>query len=153
MVLPQERRCYPLPEFTGRLIEEALDSWKWGVPEKDKKKIQDHLTAICILKERGLKGLGIIRAYHARRVPSLMRRVLPLYVMASEASFVGTVLAEGALSPSEVAHRFKEAMEPSQDNVGVPLDFVYPVPGHPLMRPEPGYISFLSFLSSCLLFN
>ena len=30
----------PLPEFTGRLIEEALESWrKWGVPEKDKKKI------------------------------------------------------------------------------------------------------------------
>ena len=30
----------PLPEFTGRLIEEAPDSWRqWGVPEKDKKKI------------------------------------------------------------------------------------------------------------------
>ena len=30
----------PLPKFTGRLIEEALEQWrKWGVPEKDKKKI------------------------------------------------------------------------------------------------------------------
>ena len=29
----------PLPEFTGRLIEEAPNSWRWGVPEKDKKKI------------------------------------------------------------------------------------------------------------------
>ena len=29
----------PLPEFSERLIEEAPDSWKWGVPEKDKKKI------------------------------------------------------------------------------------------------------------------
>ena len=30
----------PLPEFIGRLIEEVLDSWrKWGVPEKDKKRI------------------------------------------------------------------------------------------------------------------
>ena len=36
----------PLPEFTGRLIEEVPDSWrKCGVPEKDKR-IQDHLTAI-----------------------------------------------------------------------------------------------------------
>ena len=27
----------PLPEFTGRLIEEALESWrKWGVLEKNK---------------------------------------------------------------------------------------------------------------------
>ena len=30
----------PLPEFTGHLIEEAPEQWrKWGVPEKDKKKI------------------------------------------------------------------------------------------------------------------
>ena len=30
----------PIPEFTGRLIEEAPESWrKWGIPEKDKKKI------------------------------------------------------------------------------------------------------------------
>ena len=30
----------PLPKFTGCLIEEALEQWrKWGVPEKDKKKI------------------------------------------------------------------------------------------------------------------
>ena len=36
-----------LPEFTGRLVEEAPDSWrKWGVPEKDKKRIRDHLATI-----------------------------------------------------------------------------------------------------------
>ena len=30
----------PLSEFTGCLIEEALEKWrKWGMPEKDKKKI------------------------------------------------------------------------------------------------------------------
>ena len=47
----------PLPEFAGRLIKEAPDSWrKWGVPEKDKKRIQDHLAAIHFLKEKGLKG-------------------------------------------------------------------------------------------------
>ena len=29
-----------LPEFIGRLIEKALESWrKWGILEKDKKKI------------------------------------------------------------------------------------------------------------------
>ena len=29
-----------LLEFTERLIEEALESWrKWGIPKKDKKKI------------------------------------------------------------------------------------------------------------------
>ena len=30
----------PMPAFTGRLIEEAPESWmKWVVPDKDKKKI------------------------------------------------------------------------------------------------------------------
>ena len=73
----------PLPEFTDRLIEEVSDSWrKWGVLEKDKKRIQDHLTAIRILKERGVKGSGIIGAYHTWRVVPLMRRALPLHMMA-----------------------------------------------------------------------
>jgi len=92
-----------LSEFTGRLIEEAPDSWrKWRVSEKDKKKILDHLVAIRILKEKGLKGLSIIGAYHVRRVVPLMRHALPLYAMAPGTSFDRTALAEGVLSPSEV---------------------------------------------------
>ena len=100
-----------------------------------------------------MKGSGIIGAYHMRRVAPLMRPVLPLHMMAPGASLDGTTLTEGALSPSEVAQRIKEAMEPSWDNAGTVLDFVYPVPGHPPMRSEPGYIDFVSSLSSCLLFN
>ena len=42
----------PLPAFSGRIIEEVLGSWKWGVLDKDKKKIKDHLAALQILKER-----------------------------------------------------------------------------------------------------
>jgi len=98
-------------------------------------------------------GSSIIRAYHARRVMPLMRRMLSLYAMAPEASFVRTVLAKGALSPSEVAQRIKEAMEPSRDDTGAPLNFVYLVPGHPSMWPKLGHIVFVSFPSSYLLFN
>ena len=36
-------------------------------------------------------------------------------------------------------------MEPSWDSVGAPLDFVYPVPGHPPMRSKLGYIVLVSF--------
>ena len=82
-----------------------------------------------------------------------MTRTLPLYMMAPEASFDGTTLAEGVLPHSEVAQRIKEAMEPSRDDVGAPLDFVYPVPGHPPMWPEPGHVFFVSFPSSCSIFN
>jgi len=138
----------PLPEFTGCLIKEAPESWrKWGVLEKDKKKIQDHITAIHILKESGLKGSGVIKAYHARRVAPLMMRMLPLYAMAPEASFDGTALAEGELPHYEVAQCISEVMEPSRDDAGIPLDFIYLVLGHPPMWPEPVHVVFVSFHS------
>ena len=36
----------PLPVFSGCVIEEALGSWKWGVPVKEKKNINDLLVAL-----------------------------------------------------------------------------------------------------------
>ena len=83
----------------------------------------------------------------------MMMHVLPLYAMAPEASFNGTALAEGTLPNSEIVQRIKEVMEPSRDDAGAPLDFVYPVLGHPPLRSELGYVIFISFLFSCLLFN
>jgi hypothetical protein len=58
------------------------------------KKIDDHCAAILFLKERGLKGSGVIGAYHARRVVPLVR-VLPLYRIVPSAPLERTVLAEG----------------------------------------------------------
>ena len=81
-----------------------------------------------------------------------MSHALPLYLMAPRASLAGTVLADEALPPSEVAQRIKEAMEPSKDDTGVILDFMYPVSGHPPMQPELGFIDFISSLSPCLSF-
>ena len=83
----------------------------------------------------------------------LMMRALPLYAMAPNASFDVTALAKGALSNSEIAQHIREAMEPSWDDTGTPIDFIYPMLGHPLMRPEPGHVVFVSFPFSCLLFN
>jgi hypothetical protein len=58
-----------LPEFTGHVVEVVLESWaKWGVRKKDVKKITDHLATIKILMESGVRGSGVIRAYHERRV-------------------------------------------------------------------------------------
>ena len=50
-----------------------------------------------------------------------MKRVLPLHMMALGVSLDGTALGEGALSPSEVAQRIKEAMEPSWDDTALLL--------------------------------
>jgi len=88
--------------FSGRLIEEVLGSWKRGVLDKDKKRIKDHLTTLQILKERGVKGSGIIGAYHTWRVAPLMSRVLPLYLMVPGASPEETTLIDEALPPTEV---------------------------------------------------
>ena len=62
----------PLPAYSGRLIEEVLGSWKWGVPDKDKKRIKDHLATLQILKERGVKGSGITGA-NCNRTDQIIR--------------------------------------------------------------------------------
>ena len=82
-----------------------------------------------------------------------MRHALPLHMMVPRASHDGMLLAERALSPSEVAQCIKEEMEPSRDDVGAVLDFMYPMPGHPPMWPKSGNIVFVSSLSLCLFFN
>ena len=93
----------PLPKYSGRLIEEAPESWKWGVLTKEKKHITDLLITLHTLKDWGVKGSGIIGAYHTRRVALLMARALPLHRMVPRVSFEGTVLVDEALPPSEVA--------------------------------------------------
>ena len=83
----------------------------------------------------------------------MMMRAFPLYAMSPEASFDGTTLAEGTLPNSKIAQCIKEVMDPLRDDTGAALDFVYPVSGHPPMRSKPGYVVFISFSFSCLLFN
>ena len=82
-----------------------------------------------------------------------MMRVLSLYAMAPKASFDGTTLAEGALPNSKITQHIKKAMEPLWDDAGAALDFVYLMLGHPPMWPELGYVVFVSFPFSCLIFN
>ena len=81
----------------------------------------------------------------------MMMRALPLHAMAPKALFDGMALAEGTLPNSEITQHIKEAMEPLRDDVGATLDFVYPVLGHPPMRPKPGHVVFISLSFSCLL--
>jgi hypothetical protein len=34
--------------------------WGWGPPEKEKKRLCDHLVTIVILKNHGLRGVSVI---------------------------------------------------------------------------------------------
>lgn len=100
-----------LPRFTGSSPAVHSKRWTWGVPRKELKKIEDHLQAVRILKERGLSIEGVIGAYHQRRVAPLMARALPLHWMGIEMSPMGAALTEVPVSPSEVARRVWDVME------------------------------------------
>ena len=67
--------------------------WSWGPPEKEKRRLRELLDAIAFLKDHGLRGVGVIRAYHVRRVAPLMTRVLPLYGMMPDAQLDETALS------------------------------------------------------------
>ena len=82
-----------------------------------------------------------------------MAHALPLYRMVLGESFEGTVLVDEALAPSEVAQRIKEAMELPKDTTGSILEHVYPVPGHPPMWLEPGFLEFVNFFFPVLLLS
>lgn len=99
-----------------------------GVPKKDKKKIRDHIVATKILRDHGLKGSGIVGAYHLRRAAPLMARMLLLPQMVPGELLEGTMLAKEALANTEVTQCIKEAMKSVKDSTGVTLDFVFPVP-------------------------
>ncbi|RLN39335.1 uncharacterized protein C2845_PM01G05450 [Panicum miliaceum] len=126
----------PLPEFTGRVFEAAPEVWAYGPVEKEKKRISSLLRAIEYLKTKGLTGAGVIGAYHSRKVAPLMLRVRPLAEMVPNAPTAGTVLATGGLSTSEIRQRVREALEDK--------DVVFPVPGHPPMRPDRGFVDLVS---------
>jgi len=120
--------------------------WRYGPIRKEQKRLGDLLKAIVTLKGHGLRGTGVIRAYHVRRLAPLMAHALPMYKMTSDSMPKGMVLVAGeALSVGEMAQRIKEAMECLADP-SVDLSPVYPVPGHPAMWPDAGFVELVSFL-------
>jgi hypothetical protein len=137
-----------LSEFTGRAIEEAPQVWMWEAPDKEKKKLVDHLRAIALLRDHGLRGTSVIGAYHARRVAMLMARALSLYEMVPGAPLEGTVLAHEPLCDIKVAQRIMDVTEAaprSRDAAASGnLEFIFPIPGHPTMWSDTGFTEFIS---------
>jgi len=136
----------PLSIFIGRLIEETPEVWRYGPIANEQKWLGNLLKAITTLKGHGLRGTGIIGAYHVRRLAPLMAHTLPMYKMMLDSTPEGMVMVAGeALSIGEMAQRIKEAMECPVDP-SVDLALVYPVPGHPAMRSDMGFVALVSLL-------
>ena len=111
---------------------------------KEQKRLGDLLKAIVTLKGRGLRGTSVVGAYHVRRLAPLMVWALSMYRMTLDSTPEGTMMvADEALSIGEIAQRLKEAME-CPAGPSVDLAPVYPVPGHPAMRSDAGFIELVS---------
>jgi hypothetical protein len=120
----------------------------WEAPDKEKKKLANHLRAITLLRDRGLRGTSIIRAYHARRVAMLMACALSLYEMVPGVPLEGTVLAHEPLYDIKVAQRIMDVTEvaPRSRDAAASgdLEFIFTIPGHPTMRSDTGFTEFIS---------
>ena len=78
--------------------------WRYGPVAKEQKRLDDLLKAIMTLKGHGLRGTGIIRAYHVRRLAPLMVLALLMYKMKLDSAPEGMVMVAGeALSVGEMA--------------------------------------------------
>ena len=113
---------------------------------EEQKRLGDLLKVIMTLKGHSLRGTGIIGAYHVRRLAPLMVHALSMYKMTLDSTPEGMVMVAGeALSVDKMAQYIKEAMECPLDP-SVDLAPVYPVPGHPVMWPDMGFVELVSLL-------
>ena len=75
-----------------------------------------------------------------------MARALPMYKMTPDSTPKGTMMVvDETLSFGKTTQCIKEAME-CPANPSVDLALVYPVPGHPAMRPNVGFVELVSLL-------
>lgn len=99
--------------FTGRLIDETPECWRWGIGKDDRRAADASIATIAHLKGRGLDGAGVIGSYHRRRFAPLMVHSLPIFKVSASIRVVGlTVMAVEPLPDAEVAKRLKAALAP-----------------------------------------
>jgi hypothetical protein len=66
----------PMSVFSGRLIEEAPNKWRYKLIVEEQQRLGDLLRAIETLKGTDFHEVGVIGAYHIRRLAPLMARKL-----------------------------------------------------------------------------
>lgn len=88
---------------------------------------------------------GVIENYLHRGLALLMARRLSLFKMTVEApSIRGHSVKHPVPNDTEIACWLMEATKIHKGVDGVVIPYVFPIPGCPLMRPEPGFIEFVS---------
>jgi hypothetical protein len=124
-----------LPPFTGKVVTDRPEFWRWGVQSADQPRLQALLDALQELRGHGLTAAGVVAAFHRRRVLPLMARRLQLDEMTPETNIEGSRMSSEILSADTILKRVRDTVEGVTD-----LGFL----SRPPMRPTQGYISLVS---------
>jgi len=127
-----------LPEFTNKVLRERPPKWDWGVsPPAQQARLEVLTDALARLARKGLTAAAVIANFHRQRVIPLVERALPIYELTPGSKVEGSRTSSKLLSHTNAARRAKYAVaEFPQDSADL---------WRIKMRPEPGYISLVSF--------
>lgn len=128
----------------------GLQSWAWGVWKEGQKKTVKAITAVALLHDCRVTLAGIIENYFHRGVAPLMATRLALFKMTVEAPSDGSRLSALPPSDAEIAHWLTEGMVVCKSADRAIAPYVFPILDYPLMRPEPGFVEFVSLFGSTL---
>ena len=127
-----------LPAFTNKVLRERPAKWDWGVsPPAQQARLEDLTDALARLARKGLTAAAIIANFHRQRVIPLVERALPIYQLTPGSKVEGSRTSSKLLSHTNAARRAKYAVADFPQD---PADL-----WRIKMRPEPGYISLVSF--------
>ena len=108
-----------------------------GVAQAQQDKLEGLTDALARLAKKGLTAAAVIANFHRQRVIPLVERALPIFQLTPGSRVEGSRTSSKLLSHTNAARRAKYAVADFPQN---PEDL-----WRIKMRPEPGYISLVSF--------
>ena len=127
-----------LPAFTNRVLRERPEKWDWEVsPPMQQAKLKVLTDALERLDRRGLTAAAVLANFHRQRVIPLMERARSIFKLTPAAKASGSRTAVELLPCNTATRRARYAVAEFPND---PEDL-----WRIKMRPEPGYISLLSF--------
>ena len=121
--------------YTGRIMEDCPEKWRYGVLREEQPKLQPLLEGLERLRGRCLTAATVVAAFHHRRVLPLMARRQRLFDMRPDEPIEGIRMSAATLSDEVVLRRVRETVDGKLKSGGLT-----PI----VMRPSRGYLSLVS---------
>ena len=100
-----------LPPYTGRIVEDCPEKWRYGVPREEQPKLQSLLDGLERLWSCYLTAAVVVAAFHRRRVLLLMAQRRRLFDMRPGEPIEGVRMSTAALSDEVVLRRVREMVD------------------------------------------